>query len=410
VASWESASGVTLLTGSTNESVPSGETFTNVDIYTAGGDGPQIVPQVQKKVYVMNGDPAAFTAFLSRLGNFTAVGTSYSWKEHRLVPEITTISGSVAGTETQLTVAHGSIVPTNAVLFFPAANAHFAVTSRSGNTLTGFWLQEPSGGIANGATAVVIHVGIPDGARGSTMPVAAMTTRTNYYVDVDIRQQFSDKLLATQFLAPSGSYVEHLNRLLSAEFLKMQEKALLFGVSGTASGDNGVFYWSDGLLQYAVEDGEVAVGGALTQTVFENNLEEKLFNRNSGPANWVAFMAGSVRRVISNWYKDDVRYQPGKGREAGLSVDTLTHPCGETIKLVTHKLLSLLGLTDIIFVVNMTPDNLKLIRNKCCAGPVKRLFKNLNGSNSLEVSIRNVFTLMCQGASINTMVFRQIEV
>ena len=410
---FEDAGNNTVLTGSAQSAVPAGQLFTNVDIYTGAGDGPQIVPQVQKQVYVMNGDPAALTVFLQKLGKFTAFGTQWSWKEHRPIWEATQNSNELldegSGYPAMFDVANGAIIPLRAVLYFPTANAYFSVNSKSGNTITGEWLQEPSDTIAANTRAIVISVSTPDGGRGSTMPVAPITTRTNYYADIDIRQQFSDKLLATQYLAPQGSYVNHMQRLLSVEFLKLQEKTMLFGLS--ASDTSGpVTYWCDGIIQFARESNEVAVGGALTQAAFENNIESYLLNNNAGPTDWVAFMSGTLRRVVSNWYKDDVRYLPGEGKTAGLHVDTLVHPAGDRIRLVTHKMFSLLGLTDTILILNMRPEVLKLVLNKCCAGPKKRLFRNLNGSNSVEVSIRNVFTLECQAPQLNTLLFTGISV
>jgi hypothetical protein len=368
----------------------------NVNRLTAG-QIPQGVYDISDTIYTKNAKAAPFTWFLDAIGHGSGHDTTHRWYEQETVPQRDTISGSINGGATTLTVATASKWTVNDTLWEPNSNAQGIVTAVNFTTgvLTITWITAAA--LADGTTVMRIGNQYPDYSQIQLGPVSREVEITNYFQDMRHGRAIADVTKHDPVRVTQPYWDQVMSAAMNQHSIE-KEKTLLFGQASldtTGVKPRGAMR---GLYNFLATN-RTAVGAALTRPVWETFCTD-IVSRNTHPnQNWVAFVSGRIRQQISGFSATFERTDT-MAKQFGMAIEDWKCPDGTIIHLVTHPLFHFEGLDGLGFLVNMSPEVCKYIARTVF--DTKR-YKSLlpYGLSGYEEYYRTCFTLEFKGEDIN---------
>ena len=362
-----------------------------------GGATPLNEYDVSDAIYLKNGRPAPFTWFLQSIGVGNGYDTTHRWYEDEMVPQRDTINGSVASGAATLVVDNVGRWTVRDIIWEPTSGAQGVVTAITAgtSTLTVTWIGAAV--IPDGRTVIRIGNSYAEDSTLNLGPSTKEVEKTNYFQDARHGKRISDLQAANPVRVKQKRWDYQMQKA-QWQHQREIEKSLLFGqASRNVAGDT-PYGVSRGLYNF-LSTNTTSVGAVLTRAVWETFVTDIVAKNQEPTQNWVAFVSHRIRIDISGFSTTYERTDTSK-KQFGMAIEDYKCPDGTIVKLVTHPMFHHEGLDGLGFLINMSPDVVKLYYHTHFQ--TKR-YKSLleRGRSSMEEFYRTVFTLEVKGEDIN---------
>lgn len=310
----------------------------------------QIVIDMASKVYDLepNAAPLLKLMNISKDGKRKVENPTFYHMEQQPIAVRTTATTGYTSASTTIAVADGSIASVYDYVKEVATGEVMRITSISSNnwTVTRGTSETAAAVITSGDSLIVLGPGYADGADVGTPLIRPVDTDYNYIQAFRMPYGVDWTLKATKQY--SGDELARLRKEKGVKFLKQMELQFLFGQRYSSSGVR-----QTRGLQTFISTNVHAVGGALTQTLFEQYLESDF---RYGSDMKVMLCSARTITAINGWAQGRLETDTEMSKRFGTNVLNYVSGHGE-LKIVKHKLLEGTTYSGYAFIVD--PENVR---------------------------------------------------
>lgn len=310
----------------------------------------QLVIDMSTKVYDLEPNSAPFLKLmnLSKESKRVVDNPEFKHLEQQRIAVRTTASSGYTSASTVVAVADGTIFSAYDYVKNVATAEVMRVTSVSSNnlTVTRGTGETAAAVITSGDSFINLGPGYADGADAGTPLIRPLDS--DYNCIQQFRLPYGVDWMMQASKSYSGSELARIRKEKGIEFLRRMELQFLFGERYNSSGVR----QTRGLQKF-ISTNVHAVGGALTQSLFEQYLETDF---RYGSDTKVLLASARTITAINGWAQGRVETDTEMSKRFGTNVMTYVSGHGE-LKIVKHKLLEGTTLSGYAFLVD--PDNVR---------------------------------------------------